>query len=458
LSGIDRSRLEALLESEEALFRELHPKSIALREEARSSLQDGVPMLWMSRWAGASPVFVKEARGARFVDVDGIETLDLCLGDTGAMTGHAPEPALRALHEQARRGITTMLPTRDAAMVGSELGRRFGLPLWQFTVSATDANRFALRTARLLTGRSKVLVFNGCYHGTVDESYIALDDTGTPVKRASSLGPPVDPLLTSRVVEWNDPDALEAALAEGDVAAVLAEPAMTNIGIILPEPGYLDFLRECTRRHGVYLILDETHTLCAGPGGCTARWGLKPDFVTLGKAIASGLPAGAYGTTREVAQAFAERLAPDDADVGGIGGTLAGNALGLAVMRATLEEVLTPAFHARAESLQERFTAGVEGVIAEFSLPWIVKRLGNRSEYWFQEVAPRNGSEARRGIDHRLDRFMHLWALNRGILMTPFHNMALVSPELTEADIDRHTSVFRGAVEALLGRSPLQEA
>jgi len=457
VSGVDRTRLEALLAAEEALFVRLHPKSIAMREAARQSLQDGVPMLWMARWAGASPVFVREARGARFVDVDGNAYLDLCLGDTGAMTGHAPEPALRALRAQAERGITTMLPTEDAAAVGRELARRFGVPLWQFTVSATDANRFALRTARHLTGRSKVLVFNGCYHGTVDEAYIALDVRGLPGKRSSSLGPPVDPTHTTRVVEWNDRDALEAALSEGDVAAVLAEPAMTNIGIILPDPGFLEFLRDRTRRHGTFLILDETHTLCAGPGGCTARWGLEPDFVTLGKAIASGIPAGAYGTTAAVARAFAQGLDPDEADVGGIGGTLAGNALSLAVMRATLEEVLTPDFHARAEALQERFTAGVEGVISDFGLPWIVKRLGNRSEYWFQPTAPRTGTEALLGIDHRLDRFMHLWALNRGILMTPFHNMALVSPALAEADVDHHTSVFRSAVEALVGRNSSQE-
>jgi len=344
-----------------------------------------------------------------------------------------------------------MLPTQDAAAVAANLKGRFGLPQWQFALSATDANRFVLRMARAITGRPKVLVFNYCYHGTVDEAYIVLDDNGEPVQRPSSIGPQIDPRLTTKVVEWNDPEALERALAEGDVAAVLAEPAMTNIGIILPDPGFHDTLRRLTRQYGTYLVIDETHTLCAGPGGCTQAWNLEPDFVTAGKPLASGLPAAVYGFTAEIAQAFRAKCLRDDSDVGGIGGTLAGNALSIAVMRATLEKILVPEFYARAIALQERFTAGVESVLSEYALPWIVKRLGNRSEYWFQPTAPRNGGEAARTVDHELDNYMHLFALNRGILLTPFHNMALIAPSVTESDIDHHTNVFREAVECLFG-------
>jgi glutamate-1-semialdehyde 2,1-aminomutase len=224
---------------------------------------------------------------------------------------------------------------------------------------------------------------------------------------------------------------------------------MTNIGIIHPEPGYHDALREMTRKYGTYLIIDETHTICTGPGGYTASFGLKPDFLTLGKPLAGGVPAAVYGFTEEISQAFAKKLAIDDADVGGIGGTLAGNALSIAAMKATLQYVLTDEFYAKATKLQEQFTAGVEGAIAEFNLPWIVKRLGNRSEYWFHPTPPRNGGEAHAAVDPELDRYMHLFALNRGILMTPFHNMALISPDTTEADVDYHTKTFWEALESL---------
>lgn len=447
---IDRAYLRTLLEKETEHFHRTHPRSYELYQQARHSLYAGVPMVWMVRWAGSFPVFVKEAKGAHFTDVDGNEYIDFCLGDTGAMTGHSPEPTVRAAREQLEKGITLMLPYEDAIWVGEELRRRFGLPYWQFALTATDANRFALRMARYLTGRPKVLVFNYCYHGTVDESFIVLDDSGRPIPRPNNMGPAVDPRLTTKVIEFNDIPALETALAEGDVAAVLAEPVMTNIGIIHPEPGYHEALRELTRRYGTYLIIDETHTICAGPGGYTAAYGLKPDFLTIGKPIAGGIPAAVYGFTEEIAEAFQARLVIDDADVGGIGGTLAGNALSIAAMRATLEHVLTPAFYERAIALAERFQRGVEAVIDEFQLPWVVKRLGNRTEYWFRPTPPRNGGEAHAAMNPELDRYMHLFALNRGILMTPFHNMALIAPDTTEADVDYHTQVFRESVQALL--------
>lgn len=448
---LDRSRLKSLLVAEEQLFHNTHPKSYELYRRARKSMHGGVPMLWMIRWAGSFPVFVREAKGAHFTDVDGNSYIDFCLGDTGAMTGHSPDATAAAINEQLQKGITLMLPYEDVIWVGEELQRRFGLPYWQFALTATDANRFALRMARMITGRPKVLVFNYCYHGTVDETFIVLDGDGTAVSRPNNMGPQIDPTLTTKVIEFNDVAALETALSPGDVAVVLAEPVMTNIGIIHPDPGYHEALRELTRKHGTYLIIDETHTICTGPGGYTAAHGLQPDFLTIGKPLAGGVPAAIYGFTEEVAQAFAARLDLDDADVGGIGGTLAGNALSIAAMKATLENVLTHEFYARAIGLQEQFTAGVEGIIREFDLPWIVKRLGNRSEYWFRPNPPRNGGEAAAAIDHELDRYMHLYTLNRGILMTPFHNMALISPDTTQEDVEYHTQVFRDAVVSLFG-------
>jgi glutamate-1-semialdehyde 2,1-aminomutase len=447
--NVDRSKLEALLTQEEQAFHQNHPKSYELYRRARKSLHGGVPMLWMIRWAGSFPVFVKEAKGAHFTDVDGHDYIDFCLGDTGAMTGHSPDAPVQAIQEQIQKGITLMLPYEDVIWVGEELQRRFGLPYWQFALTATDANRFVLRMARLLTGRPKILVFNYCYHGSVDETLIVLDDDGAPVSRPNNMGPQIDPLLTTKVIEFNDLAALETALSAQDVAAVLAEPVMTNIGIIHPDPGYHNALRNLTRKYGTYLIIDETHTICTGPGGYTASFGLQPDFLTIGKPLAGGVPAAVYGFTEEVSQQFSSRLAVDDADVGGIGGTLAGNALSIAAMKATLQDVLTDEFYAKSVHLQERFTAGVESVIKELNLPWIVKRLGNRSEYWFRPIPPRNGGEAFAAIDHDLDRYMHLFALNRGILMTPFHNMALISPDITEADVDYHTKVFREAVTSL---------
>jgi glutamate-1-semialdehyde 2,1-aminomutase len=448
---LNRSRLTRLLQQEEQLFHKNHPKSYELYQRARKSLHGGVPMLWMIRWSGSFPVFVKEAKGAHFTDVDGNEYIDLCLGDTGAMTGHSPTATVQAVTEQIQKGITLMLPYEDAIWVGEELQRRFGLPYWQFALTATDANRFALRMARMITERPKILVFNYCYHGSVDETLIVLDEEGTPMSRPNNMGPQINPQYTTKVIEFNDVAALETVLSSHDVAAVLAEPVMTNIGIIHPESGYHNALREITRKHGTYLIIDETHTICTSPGGYTASFSLQPDFLTIGKPIAGGVPAAVYGFTEEVSQRFAEKLNVDDADVGGIGGTLAGNALSIAAMKATLQNVLTQEFYDKAIQLQERFTEGVESVIKEFELPWIVKRLGNRSEYWFRPKPPKNGGEAFAAIDHELDRYMHLFALNRGILMTPFHNMALISPEITQENVDYHTKVFREAVQALFG-------
>jgi glutamate-1-semialdehyde 2,1-aminomutase len=438
-----------LLTRELELFEREHPKSRELAERAEESQLAGVPMPWMIRWAGGFPVYADEAWGARFRDVDGHEYVDFCLGDTAAMTGHSPEPTVRAVTEQAKRGITLMLPSEDSLWVSSELARRFGLPSWQFALTATDANRFAIRLARGLTARPKILVFNWCYHGSVDETVATLDG-GSVVARDGNVGPPVPLDETTRVVEWNDVEALERELAHGDVACVLAEPALTNIGIVLPEQGFHDALREATRAAGTLLIIDETHTICAGPGGYTAAYGLEPDMLTIGKPIAGGLPAGAYGFSAEVAARLEAMLPKDErADIGGIGGTVAGNILSFAAMRATLAEVLTDEAFDRMIDLGERFEAGVAGVIERHGLPWHVTRLGCRVEYLFRPERPLNGSEAAAGGNAELDRLIHLYALNRGILLTPFHNMALMSPATTEADVDRHTEVFDQAAGEL---------
>ncbi len=451
MNGIDRERLATLRAEEEQRFIELHPRSQQLAVEAQRHLVAGVPMNWMRRWPGSFPVFVESASGARFTDVDGNEYVDLCLGDTGAMAGHGLPAVVEALAEQAPKGITTMLPGASAENVASMLADRFGLPFWQFALTATDANRFALRLARSLTGRSKVVVMNWCYHGTVDETFAVLDDSGAVIARPGSTGAAVDPALTTRVVEFNDLDALDAALAHGDVACVLTEPALTNIGIVLPDPGYLEALAQRIRAAGALLIIDETHTICAGPGGYTAAFGLEPDILTIGKPIAGGVPMAAWGLSAELAERANALFTSDDTDVSGVGGTLAGNALSLAAAAATLSTSLTAADYEHTIALATRWTDGVAQVIAEAGLAWHVQQLGCRAEYWFCPP-PRNGGEAAAAVDHELDAFMHLWCMNRGVLLAPFHNMALMAPATTAADVDRHTEAFASAVAALLGR------
>ena len=441
--ALSRPKVAALLSEERERFVASHPRSRAAHEEARQHLMGGVPMPWMSKWAGGFPVYLAEARGATVVDVDGHEYADLCLGDTGAMAGHSPAATVAAVRErlEQRGGATVMLPTEDAAWVGGELAWRFGLPLWQFTLTATDANRFALRFCRQLTGRRRVLVFAWCYHGSVDEAFVVLED-GRPRARPGLVGAAVDPTETTAVVEFNDVHAVEAALAGGEVACVLAEPALTNIGMVLPEPGFWTAVREACTRTETLLIIDETHTLSAGPGGCTAAWSLQPDLVTLGKSIAGGVPIGAYGVSADIAARIAADPEGDYADVGGVGGTLAGNALSLAAARATLSDVLTEAAFGRMTALQERFAAGVHATIERHGLPWSIVELGARAEYSFTPAPPRNGSEAAAATDPELEDYLHLALLNRGVLITPFHNMALMSPATTEADVDRHTQVF----------------
>jgi glutamate-1-semialdehyde 2,1-aminomutase len=452
LAGKASERLERLLAAEREAFERDRPASRERFARARGSLLSGVPMSWMAKWPGGFPIEAVSARGARVRDADGHEYVDLCLGDTGAMAGHSPPATVAAVRRRLEElgGASLMLPTEDAVAVAEELARRFSPDFWQFTLSATDANRFVLRLARQVTGRPRVLVFSWCYHGTVDETFVVVQD-GVGRSRAGNVGPAVDPSTTTAVVEFNDPEALEAELERGDIACVLAEPALTNVGIVLPEPGFHDLLREATRRTGTLLVIDETHTFSAGPGGCTAAWGLEPDALTIGKSFGGGVPIGAFGVTGELAARVAGDAEADYEDTGGVGGTLAGNALSLAAARATLDEVLTPAAFAEMERLAGRFADDAEGVLRARGLPWPVVRLGARAEYRFADQPSRTGGESAAAADPRLDEYLHLFALNRGVLMTPFHNMALMCPATAEADVDRHTEVFAAALDALGG-------
>jgi glutamate-1-semialdehyde 2,1-aminomutase len=452
LATIDRKRLTALIDRERAAYRANFPASADASAAAGQRLLGGVPMTWMRMWSGGFPLYHATASGARLVDIDGHEFIDFCLGDTGAMAGHSPAAVQAALSRRYAElgGATTMLPTQDAAWVAAELTRRFGVAQWSFTLTATDANRWAIRLARQLTRRPKIAVFSYCYHGSVDETFIVATPQG-PRPRPGNVGAPVDPRETTRVAEFNDPAALERELSHGDVAAVLMEPALTNIGIVLPEAGYLDAVRELTRQHGTLLINDETHTFSAGPGGCTAAWGLEPDMVTIGKSIAGGVPAGAYGLTADLAERILADQAADIEDTGGVGGTLAGNALSVAAMRATLGEVLTDQAFDGMIAVATRFTAGVRSVLDSRRLPWTIAQLGARAEYRFCPEPPRNGAQSEAAADPELDEYLHLYLINRGILMTPFHNMALMCPATTAADADAHTAVFSAAADDLLG-------
>lgn len=455
---IDRARLRELLAVEQARYHSDHPRSRELFGQA-SHLFGRVPMTWMNMWSGGFPLYLDRARGNRVTDVDGHTYIDFALGDTGAMAGHSPAATVEAVHQRLAElgGVTTMLPTPDAEWVGGELSRRFGMPLWSFTLTATDANRWAIRLARLATGRPKVLVFGYCYHGSVDEAFALPGVDGKAQSRPGNVAPPVPLELTTRAAAWNDLESVERELAHGDVAAILTEPALTNIGIVLPEPGFLEGLRELATRYGALLMIDETHTFSAGWGGATTAWGLQPDIFVIGKSIGGGIPSGAYGLSQEVADTitgFTASGQADIVDVGGVGGTLAGNALSSTAMRATLEHVLTPAAFEHMIALATAFTRGVQQTLDEFDVPWSISQLGARAEYRFARPAPRSGEESASAADDELDAYLHLAMCNRGILMTPFHNMALMCPDTSRADVDQHTATFREVVAALAPAQP----
>ena len=421
---ISDEHLARLFGEESDRFARAHPRAATLAARAGGSLVGGVPMSWMQRWASPVPPYATSARGATITDVDGHQYLDLALGDTAAMAGHAPAPLTRAIAAQLENGATTMLPSEAAIDAAEELTRRFGLPLWQLCLTATDANRFVLRIARAVTKRPKVLVHNWCYHGTVDETFAIAapgGSAGAAQARPGNTGPQVDPSITTRVVEINDLVATEAALAAGDVAAILIEPALTNIGIVLPDPGYHAALRTLATKYGALLIADETHTISLGPGGATAAWSLQPDLLVIGKAIAGGLPGAAYGMRRELAEQIAAE-----------------------------REVLTDDAFPQMIATASRWADGVVEVLTRHDIPWSVTRLGARAEYHFTPEAPRSGAEAAAAVHHEMERYLHLHALNRGIIMTPFHNMALFSPATPSSAADQHSEALDAAVATLI--------
>ena len=449
---IDRNRLSQLNEIELATFASRNPKSKAAYERA-DHLFGRVPMTWMNKKAGGFPVYFDRAIGNRIWDIDGNEYIDFALGDTGAMAGHSAPAVVEAITRRVKDlgGMTTMLPTEDAEWVASNLTARFGMAKWSFSLTATDANRWAIRLVRAITGKSKILFNSYCYHGSVDEALIVVGPDGEGMSRPGNVGSPVDVTATSRVAEFNDLAGLERQLKNGDVAAVLMEPAMTNIGIVLPEPGYLAGVRELTLKYDALLIIDETHTFSAGYGGMTKRDALEPDLFVIGKAIAGGIPTGTYGLSESFAAKVLERTDLDLVDMGGVGGTLAGNPLQVAAMRATLEQVLTEDAFEKMIDLATYFTDGVNRLFEKYDLPWAINQLGARAEYRFAKPYPITGTAAYESADTELEDFLHLFLANRGVLLTPFHNMALMCPTTTKADVDRHNEVFEEAISALVG-------
>jgi glutamate-1-semialdehyde 2,1-aminomutase len=448
--GVPLDRIAAVFESERAEYVQKHPRSLQRTGSGIAGFYDGVPMHWMRDWPMPFPFLVEEAHGAVLRDIDGNEYADFCLGDTGSMFGHSPAPVAEAITRQASRGLTYMLPTDDAIAVGRLLTERFGLPHWQIATTATDANRFALRVARAATGRPKILVFNGCYHGTVDETFVRLVD-GRAVNRPGLLGQAADLTQWARVVEFNDVAALADALAHRDVACVITEPVLTNSCMVLPGPGFHAELRRLTRETGTLLLIDETHTISTGPGGYTRAYGLEPDLFVVGKPIAGGVPASAWGFTDDVARRLNAARSQTPPGHSGMGTTLSANALALAAMRATLEHVMTPEAYAHMERLAARLAGCLQQAVTRHRLPWHVVRVGARVEFICAPGPLRDGTEAEAAHAPALERAMHLALLNRGCLIAPFHNMMLVSPVTLEAQVDALCSAFDAAAVRLVG-------
>lgn len=448
VGGVTLDRIATVFEAACREYVAAHPESQQRTARGIAGYYDGVPLHWMRDWSMPFPFVVESAQGSTLRDIDGHTYVDFCLGDTGAMFGHSPPAVAEAIVRQATRGLTYMLPTEDALVVGRLLAERFGLPHWQIATTATDANRFALRVARAVTGRPKIVVFNGCYHGTVDETFVRLVD-GRVVPRPGLLGQAVDLTQGARVVEFNDVEALREALAHGDVACVIAEPVMTNSCMVLPDPGFHDELRRLTRETGTLLLIDETHTISTGPGGYARAYGLEPDLYVLGKPIAGGVPASVWGFTDEVARRLDAVRARTPAGHSGMGTTLSANALSLAAMRATLEHVMTPAAYSHMERLAGVLALNLEQAIDEYGLPWHVVRVGARVEFVCAPGPLRNGSEAEAAHSPALERAVHLSLLNAGCLIAPFHNMMLVCPATTDDQVGSLCEAFENVLARL---------
>lgn len=443
-----RQTLQRLLADERARFTAAHPASAALGQQAQDHWIGGVPLHWMSDWASPFALFAKSGQGARLTDVDGHVYDDFCLGDTPSMFGHGLDAVANALATQALQGTGFMLPVRDALEVGQMLSERFGLPFWQAASTATDANRAAIRWARAVTGRSQILVFDGCYHGAVDDTFVSLA-SGVAALKPGLVGQVHDVAAFAKVIDFNDLEALEEALAPGDVACVLAEPVMTNCGMIMPDAGYMEGLRALTRRHGTLLLIDETHTISTGPGGATRAFGLEPDIFTLGKAIAGGVPAAVWGVTARLAGQMAQTAKAIGPGYSGIGTTLSGNALSLAAMKVMLSEVMTPQAYGPMLAGAERLVQGLRRVIADRRLGWSAVQVGARVELVFADPPPRNARQMRLALDHDLLEALHLFLINRSVLIAPFHNMMLVSPLTEDAAIDRLVAAVDAFAAAL---------
>jgi glutamate-1-semialdehyde 2,1-aminomutase len=427
-----------LTEQREA-FVAAHPRSRDLADQGRAAWRGGVPMHWMRDWASPFPLYVEHAKGARLTDVDGISYDDFCLGDTPSMFGHARPELHKAVAEQAGEGVGFMLPTRWSNRAGELLNERFGpygLTQWQVATTASDANRAAIRWARAVTQRPKILIFDGCYHGMVEDAFVTLHND-QPRNKPGLIGQVHDLTQTSTVIPFNDLAALEAALKTGEIAAVLAEPVMTNCGMILPDDGFLDALRRLTLRYGSLLILDETHTLSSGPAGYVGLHDLRPDMLTIGKAIAGGVPAAVWGVTAEVAARMDDAQMRAGAGSSGIGTTLSGNALAMRAIAVMLGEVITEASYAHMLRGAERLVAGLRRVIAGTGVPWSVVHVGARAELIFASAPPRNAASMRAVLDHDALEAYHLYLINQGILIAPFHNMMLISPQTQDDAIDR---------------------
>lgn len=437
---VSNEQLMELRSREDESFVKRTPASKKVYEKAKENLHNGVPMPWFNDWGTKHPVFLEMAKDNRMLDIDGNEYVDFCFGDTGAMLGHSPAATVKAVKEQVEKGITTMRPSVDALEMGKELADRFGLPLWQTAMTATESNRYVLRICRILTGRPKVLSMNESYHGSLDETLPHIAEDGSIKLRSPyDMNPGVAKDAISRIVEFNDIEALERELAHEDCAAVIAEPLMTNCGMVLPDEGYHEKLRELCTKYGTYLVIDETHTFSNGYGGYTRAYGLKPDFLVIGKSIAGGIPVAVYGFTRAVADKINSTytVAESVSDPTGIGGTLSGNAFAIHVMLETLKQVATKEAFEHMFAMQNRLSDGLEAILGKYKVPWSVTRAGARCELQFMPHLPRTGTEAKKYFDWELIYYTHLYLENRGVVITPFHNMMLMCPVTSNADVDR---------------------
>lgn len=451
IGGVSRSRMEALRTAEAARYEAARPRTRQALARGADAYLDGVPMHWMKDWPMPFPMLVAKAQGARIEDVDGHRLDDFCLGDTGSMFGHSPKPVAKAIRAQAGRGLTYMLPSEAALEAGHLLTERFGPMRWQIATTATDANRFALRVARAVTGRPKVLAFNGCYHGTLDDTMVELQD-GQTAARAGLVGQVADLTKTAVVCEFNDLAAVEAALATGEVAAILTEPVMTNSCMVLPDAGFHDGLRTLTRRHGTLLIIDETHTISSGLGGYTRVHSLSPDMFVVGKCVAGGMPTAVWGMTEDVAARFAAYNAQRPAGHSGMGTTLSANPMQFACLAATLSDVMTEKAYARMEKGAARLSRGLRRAIEKHGAPWHVVRVGARVEFICAPGPLKNGAEAAQAHAPALEAAIHLALVNRGCLIAPFHNMMLVSPATTKAQIDHLIAAFNEILSELFAK------